>query len=61
MKIGFAQVIVHHEQLTAAINLGILVAGIFTEIEQDMDIDHVSVGITPNLAGTWFVFTGAMR
>jgi hypothetical protein len=61
MKIGTAQVIVSHLELSLVRFPGIVVDGIFERIEQDMDIERVSIGVGPDLKSTWFVFRGAMR
>lgn len=61
MRIGTAQVLVHHVELDAAINLGTLLCLMFDRMDDQMIIHSVSVGVAPGLAATWFVFRGELR
>jgi hypothetical protein len=61
VKIGFAQVLVAHVELLAVKHPDVVIDGIFERIEQSMTIDRVSVGVTPDLAATWFRFTGELH
>jgi hypothetical protein len=60
-RVGYAQVVVSHAELTRIIDVGELMRLLFERVERSLDIDRVSVGVCPNLAGTWFRFTGPLH
>jgi hypothetical protein len=61
VKIGLAQILVVHTDLLAVAHPDVVIDGIFERIEQAMTIDRVSIGVTPDLAATWFRFTGELH
>jgi hypothetical protein len=60
-RVGYAQVVVSHEELVAHIDVGRLLCLLFERIERSLDIDRVSVGVCPGMAGTWFRFAGPLH